>query len=79
MFNISKEALERLRKEFPAGARVELVHMNDPYNTKLFPGARGTVVAVDDIGTVHVRWDCGSSLGVVYGEDGCRVIKKDSI
>ena len=72
MFNISKESLDCLRKEYPAGARVELVHMNDPYNTKLFPGARGTVVSVDDIGTVHVRWDRGSSLGVVYGEDVCR-------
>ena len=76
MFNISKETLELLRKEYPAGARVELVHMNDPYNTKLFPGARGTVVSVDDIGTVHVRWDCGSSLGVVYGEDRCRAMKE---
>ena len=79
MFNIKKETLERLRKEYPAGARVELVHlvhMNDPYNTRLFPGARGTDVSVDDIGTVHVRWDCGSSLGVVYGEDRCRVIKE---
>ena len=51
MVNISKETLERLRKEYPAGARVELVHMNDPYNTKLSSGARGTVVSVDDIGT----------------------------
>ncbi|MBQ7045524.1 MAG: DUF4314 domain-containing protein [Clostridia bacterium] len=76
MFNISKETLERLRKEYPAGARVELDHMNDLYNTKLFPGARGTVVSVDDIGTIHVRWDCGSSLGVVYGEDRCRVIRE---
>lgn len=76
MFDISKETLERLRKEYPAGVRVELVHMNDPYNTKLFPGARGTAVSVDDIGTVHVRWDCGSSLGVVYGEDRCRAIKE---
>ena len=77
MYNISKATLERLRKEYPAGARVELVHMNDPYNTKLFPGARGTVVSVDDIGTIHVRWDCGSSLGIVYGEDACR--KLDSV
>lgn len=28
MFNISKETLEHLRTEYPAGARVELVHMN---------------------------------------------------
>lgn len=76
MFNISKETLERLRKKYPAGTRVELVHMGDLYNTNLFPGVRGTVISVDDIGTIHVRWDCGSSLGVVYGEDSCRIIKK---
>ena len=35
MFNISKETLERLRKEYPVGVRVELVHMNDPNKTKL--------------------------------------------
>ena len=40
-------------------------------------GARGTVVSVDDIGTIHIRWDCGSSLGVSYGEDVCR--KLDSV
>lgn len=37
MFNISKETLERLRKEYPAVARVKLTHMDDPYNTRLFP------------------------------------------
>ena len=75
MFSISKETLQRLREEYPAGARVELTRMSDPYNTSLFPGEKGTVISVDDIGTIHVKWDCGSSLGVVYGEDGCRVIK----
>lgn len=28
------------------------------------------------IGTIHVARDCGSSLGVVYGEDSC--IKSDN-
>ena len=77
MFNISEKTIERLRKEYPTGARVELLHMDDPYNTKLLPGARGTVKCVDDMGTIHVRWDCGSYLGVVYGEDACRKIKED--
>ena len=77
MYNISKETLDRLRKDYPAGARVELLHMDDLYNKKLHPGSRGTVRFVDDIGTIHVRWDCGSSLGVVYGEDSCRVIEGD--
>ena len=74
MWNIDKDTLIRLRERFPVGARVELTHMNDPYNTTLFPGERGTVRHVDDIGTIHVSWDCGSSLGVVYGEDACKVI-----
>lgn len=72
MFGISEKTVERLKNEYPVGCRVELTHMSDPYNTKLVPGCRGTVRAVDDIGTIHVAWDCGSSLGVVYGEDSCR-------
>ena len=48
--------------------------MDDPYNKKLVPGCRGTVRWVDDWGTIHVNWDCGSSLGVVYGEDSCRKV-----
>lgn len=63
-----KAIVENLRRRFPAGTRVELVRMNDPYS-KLQPGDRGTVEFVDDIGTVFCSWDRGSSLGVVYGED----------
>ena len=74
---ISKEALQALRERYPAGTRVELVHMDDPFNTKLTPGCRGTVRSVDDVGTIHVRWDCGSSLGIAYGEDVCRKVVED--
>ena len=71
---ISREVLQSLREQYPKGTRVELISMNDPYNTKLLPGCRGTVVSVDSIGTIHVAWDCGSGLGVVYGEDYCRKV-----
>ena len=77
MFGIKKETLERLKRQYPIGCRVELVQMNDPYSTKLKPGCRGTVISVDDIGTIHVNWDCGSSLGVVYGEDVCRKVAEN--
>lgn len=77
MFGLSKERLQVLRAVYPAGTRVELVRMNDPYNKKLVPGCRGTVKAVDDIGTIHVAWDCGSFLGVVYGEDSVRKVSDD--
>lgn len=62
-----------MKKRYPVGTRVELIEMNDPYS-KLTPGEKGTVRVVDDIGTVHVNWDCGSSLGLVPGEDSFRTI-----
>lgn len=70
--------LEQLRKEYPIGTRVELIHMDDPYNKKLVPGCKGTVRWVDDWGTIHVNWDCGSGLGVVYGEDSCRKVDEEN-
>ena len=68
----SKEIVERLRLIYPIGCRVELVFMDDPY-TKLKPGDKGSVRNIDDIGTIFVAWDCGSGLGIAYGED---IIKK---
>ena len=64
-FGITNAELEYLRETYPKGTRVELVSMEDPWST-LKPGEKGTVIAVDDIGTIHVSWDCGSSLGIVY-------------
>lgn len=68
----SKEIVNNLREQFPEGTRVALVHMGDDPYSKLSPGDRGTVRYVDDAGTIHVRWDCGSGLGLAYGEDACR-------
>ena len=69
-----KEIVEAVRARYPKGTRVELVSMDDPYS-KLKPGDRGTVDHVDDAATVHVSWDCGSGLGVVYGEDEIRILE----
>ncbi len=69
----SRETVERVRKMYPKGCRVELVEMADPYN-RLKPGDKGTVSSVDDTGTVFVSWDCGSGLGAVYGADRIRRI-----
>lgn len=65
------ELLKKLRSTYPAGTRVELLSMDDPYRS-MEPGLKGTVKAVDDIGTIHIAWDNGSSLGVVYGIDRIR-------
>lgn len=70
---IKREIVERLRKQYPAGTRVELIRMEDEQAPPI--GTRGTVVGVDDIGSIMVAWDSGGSLSVLYGEDLCRKIE----
>ena len=70
----SREVVERIRKQYPVGCRVELLHMDDPQAPPI--GTKGTVRYVDDIGSLGVAWDNGSSLQVVYGEDLCKKIEE---
>jgi len=44
--------------------------MDDPQAPPI--GTKGTVLGVDDIGSIMVAWDSGGSLSVIYGEDICR-------
>lgn len=55
--------------------RVRLISTDDPY-THLKPGDEGTIAFIDDVGTVHVEWDNGSSLGLVPGVDEWKTIEK---
>lgn len=64
----SKETVERLRHQFPAGCRIVLDELNDPYRT-IPSGTQGTVIAVDDAGTIHTAFDNDGSLGITYGAD----------
>jgi len=72
---IRSEQLKCLRDGFPRGCRVELVLMDDPQAPPI--GTLGTVIGVDDVGTIHVNWDNGSVLGVAFGADDCRRIDND--
>ena len=62
--------VEKLRKEYPAGTRVILEKMEDPQSPPL--GTMGTVLGVDDTGSLLMKWDNGSGLNVIYGEDRVR-------
>ena len=69
---IGHEVVERIKREYPVGCRVELCQMDDPQAPPI--GTRGTVKGVDDIGSIMVKWDNGCGLSVAYGEDICRRI-----
>lgn len=59
--------IQFLKDLYPAGTRVKLVEMNDIQAPPI--GTLGTVTYVDDIGTIHIKWDNGSTLGAAYPED----------
>jgi hypothetical protein len=63
----------RYMSDTKLGDRVEIIRCYDAY-TKLKRGTRGTVTLIDQLGTVHVRWDDGRNLGLVPGQDEWRVI-----
>lgn len=61
--------INALKDAYKEGDRVRLVEMDDRQAPP--EGTEGTVIGVDDMGTIHVAWDNGSSLGVIYGIDRC--------
>lgn len=67
-----RELVKRLRERYTDGTRVELVEMDDPQAPP--KGTRGTVWAVDDIGSIHVHWDNGSGLSLIYGVDRFNIV-----
>ena len=64
---MTEKFLIKLRNMYPIGTRVRLLKMDDIQAPSY--GTLGTVRSIDDMGTIHVAWDNGSSLGLVYGID----------
>nr|DAL52110.1 MAG TPA_asm: protein of unknown function (DUF4314) [Caudoviricetes sp.] len=69
----SKEIVEQVRRQYPVGTRVELLHMDDVQAPPI--GTKGTVTGVDDTGSLMVDWDNGSGLNVIYGVDRVRKVE----
>ena len=65
---------ESIRKAYPPGKRIVLDKMG-PDPRPVPPGTGGTVLEVDDIGTIHCRFDDGRILGIIPGEDEFHIEK----
>lgn len=63
------------KEKYVAGAKVELIKMYDA--NAVPPGTKGIIDFIDDIGTLHMIWENGSSLGLVVGVDEFKIIGVD--
>ena len=68
-----EKVLIEIRKEtFKPGMRVRLLKMDDDQAPPI--GTEGIVLGADDISSLLMSWDTGSSLNVVMGEDVVEII-----
>lgn len=63
---------EEIKILYPKGTRIVCDYMDDPFPVP--SGTKGTVTYVDDIGTIHVQWDNGRTLGIRLRVDKITII-----
>jgi hypothetical protein len=73
-FEMDKDTVEMLRADY-VGKRIRCIEMGEDFEP-IPSGSEGTVTHVDDLGTIHVKWDNGRTLGLVYDEDKYELIKE---
>ncbi|MFI3228473.1 MAG: DUF4314 domain-containing protein [Clostridia bacterium] len=71
----SKQQVDKIKENFPVGTVIKLISMDDPYS-QIPSGTVGEVTKVDDVGTLHMKWSNGSTLGIVPDEDDFQVLSR---
>lgn len=70
--NENNHSVAYLRTVYRTGVRVVVLNMADPYPVE--SGTEGTVDHVDDLGTIHCRFDNGRYCGLIPGVDDFEIV-----
>lgn len=71
----NRKQVERIKERYLIGTRIELLSTMDDIQG-VEKGIKGTVIGVDDMGTIHMKWDNGRGLGLIPGEDSFKVLSR---
>lgn len=72
MKRLDEKTVCMIRQIYNKGTRLELKQMDDPQAPPI--GTKGTVIGVDDVGSIMVDWDNGSCLNVIPFVDACWIV-----
>ena len=71
---MNQDKIKEIKQKYPKGTRIMLNSMDDPHHP-VPTGTLGTVETVDDIGTIHMKWDNGQSLGLIEVKTASMLLK----
>ncbi len=70
----TEKELTALREKYPTGTIVKLISMNDVQSPPV--GTIGEVTLIDDMGSVHVNWQNGSTLALIPNVDSWEILNE---
>ena len=72
MKDYGKNSVAYLRTLYKPGVRVVVLKMDGPWPVEA--GTQGSVDHVDDIGTIHVKFDNGRFIGLIPDMDAFEIV-----
>ena len=64
--------VEEIKNKYKVGDRIKLICMDDDFAVP--SGTYGTIDYIDDDGQIHMNWENGRTIPLIYGVDKFEVI-----
>lgn len=68
----SEKEVEEIKNKYKVGDRIKLICMDDDFAVP--SGTCGTIDFIDDEGQIHIDWENGRTIPLIYGVDKFEII-----